>query len=121
MNKRELNSAYITLANASLESVAVKDRIEIIRLLRHVRPEAEAYGNFVSEIREKNMDIIGSPDPAMAKRVAELNKAVDEEGDKEVNIESNMLSAETFGKLLESNPKWNVAQMMLIEDIFVKK
>ena len=115
MKKRELSMAYGILSAASLEKVEVADRITIVRLLRSVRKEAESLGDFINDLREKNQDILKDP-----KRITELDKAIEEEGDKELPNLTNALSEETFSKLLESNPKWNAAQMMIIEDVFVK-
>lgn len=116
MKKHELSMAYGILSAASLEKVEVADRITIVRLLRGVRKEAESLGDFINDLREKNQDILKDP-----KRITELDKAIKEEGNKDVTAVSKVLSKETFSKLLESNPQWTPAQIMLIEDVFIVK
>lgn len=117
ITKGMLTQVYGLLSQAQLDKCDVKERIEIIKVLRKVRPEVESVQGFIDDIRNKNADILGSD----TVRLAELNKAVNEELVKKAETkETNVLTGETLMHLVESNGSWNAAVIMAIEDVFKK-
>lgn len=118
--KRQLLFAYNVMAGSSLEQCEVKERIEVVKILRKMRSEAESFQGFIDDLREKNMDIIGSNDPTIASRVGEINAAIEAEGNKEVEMQDlKVLSRATYEKILMSNPKWSGEAMLTVEDVLV--
>ena len=118
MNKGRLLQAYGVLAGASLESLEVKDRIMIIKLMRSVRAEAEELQDFINQVRAKNQEILSQNSDL--KRIGEVVKAINEESEKEIDAKDiNIIKKETFEKLIESNPRWTPVAMLVVEDVFV--
>jgi len=119
ITKGLLIQLYGLLSQASLEKCAVAERIEIVKALRNVRGEVEAFQGFVNDVQQKNQDIISAGDQL---KIAELNKVIADEANKPVETENvAMLSEDAVMHLLESNGDWNAAVVMAVEDVFLKE
>ena len=119
ITKGQLTQVYGILSQARLDKCEVKERIDIIKALRSVRQEVEAFQGFAGDIREKNADIISGGDNA---RIAELNRMFAIEANKAVDTDSvTPLTEDAVMHLLEGNSDWSAAVVMAIEDIFVKQ
>lgn len=115
VTKGKLLGAYSALSKASLSRCEVKERIAIVKMLRSVRDEAEALNGFISDMTAKSQDIMGDP-----RKVAELNRAINAEADKAVETKDvERMSAETFERVIESNPDWLSSAILVVEDVFV--
>lgn len=119
MEKKEtkglLVQVYNLLSTAKLDKCDMKERIDIIKALRSVRHEVEAFRGFVSEVQEKNGDV---KDAAL---IAELDKAIADEANKVIETaDIAPLTEDAIMHLLDSNEMWNAAIVMGIEDIFKK-
>lgn len=114
VKKGLLWQAYGLVAKASLEQLDVKERVELVKMLRTVKPQVEEIDGFLNDLREKNADI-NSED-----KIRELNKITDEEMKQNVELTVG-ISAGMKDKLLESNPGWTGGQIILLEDVFEAK
>lgn len=117
ITKGLLIQLYGLLSQASLEKCAVAERIEIVKVLRRARQEVEAAQGFVDDVRQKNQDILSTETDNV--KIAELNKAISDELSKAAETkELNVLGKDAVCNLIESNPKWTPAIIMLVEDVF---
>lgn len=115
VTKGKLLGAYSALSKASLSKCEVKERIAIVKMLRSVRDEAEALNGFISDMTNKNQDIMSDP-----RKVAELNKAINAEADKPAETKDvERMTKETFERVIESNPDWLSSAILVVEDVFV--
>lgn len=107
------------LSQARLDACTVKERVDVIKTVRKLRGEVEAFEGFVTDVREKNADIIGSGDEV---KIAELDKLINEEANKPIETEDiGTLTEDAVMHLLESNNGWSAGLVLLLEDIFVKE
>lgn len=104
-----LLQAYGILAAASMEKLDVAQRIEVVKILRKVRPQVEDIEGFLNDLREKNQGLT----PAA---LEEMNRLTNEEMKAEVEIDVSL--GDMLNRLMESNGTWNAAQVMLLEDVF---
>ena len=119
ITKGLLNQIYNLLSQAKLDKCEVKERVDIIKALRNVRGEVEAFQGFVNDVQAKNADIINAGDK---EKVAELNRIIAEEANKPIETEGvAMLTEDAVMHLLESNGDWNAAVVMAVEDVFLKE
>jgi len=118
ITKGQLTQVYNLLTQAKLDKCEVSERIDVIKVLRKVRPEVEAFQGFINDVQAKNADIISGGDNA---KIAQLNGIVANEANKAIeNEDIALLTEDAVMHLLESNESWNAAVVMAIEDIFVK-
>ena len=104
-----LLQAYGILAAASMEKLDVAQRIEVVKILRKVRPQVEDIEGFLNDLREKNQGL-------KADKLAEMNRLTNEEMKAEVEIDVSL--GDMLNRLMEGNGTWNAAQVMLLEDVF---
>lgn len=105
-----LLQAYGILAAASMEKLDVAQRIEVVKVLRTVRPQVEDIEGLLNDLREKNQGLTTD-------KLAELNRLTNEEMKAEVEIDAS-LGDNMLNRLMEGNGTWNAAQIMLLEDVF---
>lgn len=119
ITKGKLMQAYNALSKAQLSKCEVKERIAIVKMLRSVRTEVVNLQSFVTDMTDKNQDILSSN---VTQKIVEVNKAINAEADKPAETKDiAQLSKETFERVIESNPDWNGEVMLIVEDVFVKQ
>ena len=119
IKKGLLIQIYNLLSQARLDACSVKERVDVIKTVRKLRGEVEAFEGFVADVREKNADIIGSGDKA---KIAELDAMINEEANKAIETEDiGTLTEDAVMHLLESNNGWSAGLVLLLEDVFVKE
>lgn len=119
ITKGLLIQIYNLLSQARLDACSVKERVDVIKTVRKLRGEVEAFEGFVADVREKNADIIGSGDKA---KIAELDTMINEEANKPIETDDiGTLTEDAVMHLLESNNGWSAGLVLLLEDIFVKE
>lgn len=116
MTKKRVSEVYRFLSVASMKKMNDDERIALIRLLRTMKPV------FV-ELKD-------AVDDALEKAKAELedeshiidfvNKAVEDLSNEDANVETNIMSQDTFDRLCTSND-WNFAQIDELEEVLLKK
>ena len=109
VKKGLLLQAYGILAAASMEKLDVAQRIEVVKILRKVRPQVEDIEGFLNDLREKNKGLT-------ADKLEEMNRLTNEEMKAEVEIDVSL--GDMLNRLMEGNKTWNVSQVMLLEDVF---
>lgn len=109
VKKGLLLQAYGILAAASMEKLDVAQRIEVVKILRKVRPQVEDIEGFLNDLREKNQGLT-------ADKLEEMNRLTNEEMKAEVEIDVSL--GDMLNRLMEGNAVWNAAQVMLLEDVF---
>lgn len=117
ITKGMLMQVYSLLSQAQLDRCEVKERIEVVKVLRKARQEVEAVQGFVDDVRNKNQDIIAQGGDGA--RMAELNKAVNDELAKPAETTGlDTLGGSVIDHLIDSNPKWTAAAIIAVEDAF---
>lgn len=116
MNKKRASEVYQFLSVASMKKMNDDERIALIRLLRTMKP-------VFTEMKD-------AVDDALKKAKAEMkdeshivdfvNKAVEDLSNQGVNIETNIMTSDTFNRLCISND-WNFAQIDELEEVLLKK
>lgn len=141
----KVSEAYTLLDSAKYSKMESKERIALIKAMRHMKKVAEDFNGFkqdaVKRLMPENFEDIANrinefnamsqqervaavekPEYADALRAnAKLQNDVEsciaEETAKEVELAFEPLAADAFEKLLDSNPEWTVGQAMLAEDM----
>lgn len=136
-------SAYNILKDSSLGKMSGADKINVIKTIKSIKGVAEDFIAFRTDASErlrgdnhdemaklatqwqKEGDTALTDDEKVAvneyftKYGKELKDCLDEESNKEHEVDVRELSEEAFGNLLDANDKWTVEQALLLQDIFV--
>ena len=133
-------SAYSILKDSSLGKMPGADKINVIKTIKSIKSIAEDFINFRTDAAERlrgdNHDEMTKlatqwqrdGDTALTddEKVAvneyfsrygkELKDCLDEESNKEHEVDVRTISEDAYGLLLEANDKWSVEQIMLLQD-----
>ena len=124
------------LANADTSTLTPSERINLVRILRVMRPTVEEMERHrveaestllpkdVKDIREGKIDFNALPDEEKTKiesQFLESNRLIQESLEdvllKDIDINIPTITTDTLQKLLEANTKWNISQMDLLIEV----
>ena len=133
---------YNLLKSASLGKMDATDKFSVIKTiksLKHVSEDFESFRDDASERlkgeehddmqqkalmwQQKGDDCGLTDDEKIAvnkyydKYGKELNECINEESQKENELDIRTLKEDAFGKLLEANDKWTVEQILKIDEV----
>lgn len=142
---QEIVNLYQMLDNAALSKMEVTDRFAFIKILRPLKKISEEFNSFredaVKRLRPENYDEVaetiqkfnGMTREERAEALTDkavqdalrangefninIDKCLQDELDKEVELDYTPLSESAFGKLMESNEKWNAGEIIKLEDL----
>lgn len=122
-------AAYSQLAAAKLNACKASEKFVVIKATAALRPIAEKYQSIARDAQERlrpdNWEQLveqskrwtelsdadkAAHNEAVYKYNAEVEECLAEELSKEAEVEVGALDEEALGRLLDSNPEWNVAQ-----------
>lgn len=99
----EAQQGFIILSQAKLDGLTTEQKYKVLKVARTLKQTAKEFEDFIKDTQEKVTD------------TKEQNEILSKEAEKEIDVSFDKLG-ETFDKMLEHN-SWNVAQVMLLEDI----
>ena len=114
MTKKRTSEVYRFLSVASMKKMNDDERIALIRLLRTMKPVFVELKDAVDDALEKAKAEMKDESHI----VDFVNKAVEDLSNKPANIETNIMTAETFNRLCFSND-WNFAQIEELEEVLI--
>lgn len=104
----ECQQLYLILGKAELDNMSVDEKYKVITLAREFKKISQDFEDFIKDSQENIKDS------------SELNLVIDKEANRSIETSYTKLSKEVFDKLITSNTKWNVAQLLMLED-FIKE
>lgn len=137
-------SAYNVLKDSSLGKMSGADKINIIKTIKSIKSIAEDFINFRTDaaerLRGENHDELvklatkwqregdsaltyeekSTVDFYFSKYGTELKQCLDEELNKEHEVDVRTISEDAYGLLLEANDKWSVEQIIAVENLLVE-
>lgn len=99
MKQGEILNAYRVLGESKMATLEVSEVVKVVKARKVMRPTAESLEAFMKDIQEKAESWESMND----EQRAELNKAVNDELAKEVELEFEKLSEESIAKLIQEN------------------
>lgn len=99
-----VQQVYLLLGKAELEGLTIDDKYKVIILAREFKKVAQDFEDFIKESQERITD------------AKELNSVIEKEATREIEVSAEKLGKEVFDKLLNANPKWNVSQILMLEE-----
>lgn len=99
MKQSEVLNAYRVLGESKMSTLEVSEVIKVVKARKAMRPIAEGLDAFMKDVQEK----AASWESMSEEHRAELNKAVNDELAKEVELEFEKLSEESIAKLIQEN------------------
>ena len=140
----EIVSVYKTLSESKLTKLETSDKAKVLKAMRAMKPVADEWESFIKTVDEKiqkenHQEIIekvaqwrkeGENTTLSEEERIEINKylieyqrekdtCINDELEKNVNLEFAKISESAFEKLVDSND-WDVKEMMEIES-FIKE
>lgn len=116
MTKKRIAEIYNFLAVASMKQMTNDEKIALIRLLRTMKPIAKEMGDAVNDAltraRDEGME--------QSQMVEFVNKAVDDLAQEETTIATDIMTPETFDRLMLSND-WTFAQIEELGEELIRK
>lgn len=116
MTKKRIAEIYNFLAVASMKQMTNDEKIALIRLLRTMKPIAKEMGDAVNDAltraREEGME--------QQQMVEFVNKAVDDLAQEETTIATDIMTPETFDRLVLSND-WTFVQIEELSEELIRK
>ena len=116
MTKKRITEVYHFIANASMKKMSDDEKIMLIRLLRQMKVVAkeltDAVNDAVAKAREEGME--------QQQMVEFVNKAVDDLAQEETAIATDIMTPETFDRLVLSND-WTFVQIEELGEVLIKK
>lgn len=129
--------AYIILKNASVSKMKSEEKFAIIKAMRELKKIAVPYQDMITDTREKlkpenaaeleameqrGLDNLSaeereSYDRCTAAYNAEVDKALNEEAQKEVEIDIEPISDEALGRFADSNDNLRIGSLMTIAEV----
>lgn len=140
----EIVSVYKTLNNAKVTKMSLEDKMTVVKLLCALKPISDGFDNYISTINEKFKDdkfkemeekvneiekgnkknITEEEELSVKQYFSKYNKditvAINEELNKEIEVEFNTINEDAFGKLVDSND-FTCAQIVILLSIIVNK
>ena len=116
MTKKRTSEVYRFLSVASMKKMNDDERIALIRLLRSMKPIFVEMKDAVDDALEK-----AKAEMEDESHIVEfVNKAVEDISNQPADIETNIMTSETFNRLCISND-WNFAQIDELEEVLLRK
>lgn len=129
--------AYIILKNASVAKMKSEEKFAVIKAMRVLKPVATVYQDMIADTREKlkpenaaeletmeqrGLDSLSAEERERYDRCtsaykAEVDKALNEEAQKEVEIDIEPISDEALGRFADSNENMLIGNLMTIAEV----
>lgn len=129
--------AYIILKNASVSKMKSEEKFAVIKAMRELKKIAVPYQDMITDTREKlkpenaaeleameqrGLDNLSAEereryDRCTAAYNAEVDKALNEEALKEVEIDIEPISDEALGRFADSNDNLRIGSLMTIAEV----
>lgn len=129
--------AYIILKNASVAKMKSEEKFAVIKAMRELKKIAVPYQDMITDTREKlkpenaaeleameqrGLDNLSAEerehyDRCTAAYNAEVDKALNDEAQKEVEIDIEPISDEALGRFADSNENMRIGSLMTIAEV----
>lgn len=99
MKLGEMVNVYGVLGEAKMSTLKVKEVLKAVKARKAMRPHVEEWNAFFKDIQEKAQ----SWETMTDEQRAELNKAVNEESQREVEVSFEKFTEESIANLIQEN------------------